>query len=237
MKKIILALMLLSTITTFSQERKVRGNKNIISKDKKVQKYNKVLIGNGIDLMIMANSILPEVNITADANLHQIFEISVKDELLTIKIRDGIEVLNQTENFKVSITNKDLDKITVLGNSRVESMGVLETNNLEIEVMESGMVTPQIKTQELKLSNKGSGTIALTGKTNNVYIKNQGSGLVDLSKVTSFFTEVHLEGSGDVYTRAINGLDGKLKGSGNIYYENTEILNIEITGSGQLISK
>lgn len=237
MKKIVLAIMLLCTTVSFAQERKVKGNKNVVTKEKKVQKYNKVILGGGIDLMIMANSLQPVVNITADANLHQLFDISVADEILTIKLKPGFVIVDQTENFKVSITNKDLDKILVLGNSTVESMGILETNELEIEVIGNGVVKTQVKTEDLKITNKGNAEIKLSGKTNSAFIENNGNGVIDLSEVPSFFTEVYQYGYGVIYTNAINGLDGKLTGLGTIYYQNTEILNVEITGSGKLISK
>jgi hypothetical protein len=232
---ILLTSCLLLSIGGFAQARKVRGNGNVVTKDKRIEAFTKVIVEDGLDVTLLNNPFQNKIAITADANLHQIIDSEISNGVLTIKIKDGIEIINKTENFKVSITSKDIESFTIKGNSNLVGTGVNEILKLSLINEGSGSVNLKVKTDELKAVNNGSGTITAEGSSNLVSIKNAGSGNTNLDTVSTFFLEVDSSGSGNVYTNAVNGIDGTLSGSGNIYYKNTKTVNIETTGSGQVL--
>src|SRR5690606_625569 len=236
MKKVFLILLAtFFTVGSYAQARKVRGNGNMVTKDKRVENFTQIIIHDGIDVNILNNPFQNKLSITGDANLHQIIETKVENGILTLKIKDDIEIINKTENFKISITTKDLTHITLKGNASLEGTGVNEIDKLTLTNEGSGNANLRVKTDELKAINKGSGSLTAEGNSNLIYVENSGSGHVQFDEVSTFFLEVHLSGSGNVHTNSVNGLDGTLTGSGNIYYKNTKTVNIENTGSGEVI--
>lgn len=237
MKWSIIACCLLLSISSFAQTRKVRGNGNVISKEKKIENFSKIEVHDGIDVNILNNPSQNKLTIVGDANLHQIIETSVVDGKLILKIKDDIEIVNKTSNFKISLTSKEIEEISLKGSANVEGTGVNEILKLTINNEGSGTINLKIKTDELLINNSSSGAIVAEGNSNLISIKNSGSGTIDLENVSTFFSEVNLLGSGNILTNAVNGLDGKLSGSGNIYYKNTKTVNIDNTGSGQVIKK
>lgn len=230
----ILLLLALVTTTSFAQTRKVRGNGNVVTKDKRIEHFTKVEIHSDLEVSILHNPFANKLSITGDANLHQIIETQVKDGILTLKLKDNFEVVEQTSPFKIALTTKDLNEIHIVGNANVESIGTNESDTLVITNSGSGNIELRVKNDSLKVTNTGSGTIVAEGNANIITATNTSSGLVDLRNVSTFFMEVMASGSGDTYTNAVNGLDGKLEGSGNIYYRNTKTLNVNVTGSGEL---
>ena len=228
---------LLLSVSNYAQTRKIKGNGNVVSKDRNIQSFNKLIVDGDIELTLVNSPLQKKINITTDANLHQLIDSEIKEGTLTIKIKDNIEIIKQTETFKISLTNKDINEITLNGNATIETVGINEVNNLSITNNGNGEIRLSIKTDDFKAFNNGNGSISADGKSNLISIKNNGSGNVNFGNVSTFFTEVHNTGSGNVYTNSVNGLDGTLTGSGNIYYKTTKTVNIENTGTGKVIKE
>ena len=50
---------------------------------------------------------------------------------------------------------------------------------------------------------------------------------------SNFFTEIELNGTGNVYTNTVNGIDGNINGTGNLYYKATKTVNVTENGNGK----
>src|SRR5690554_7847492 len=110
-------------------------------------------------------------------------------------------------------------------------MGVKEAENLVLTNSGEGTLELNIKAQTIDLNLTGNGYIVLTGRSNTANIKSTGSGTIDGKEISIFFSEITIDGAGNVYTNTINGIDGYINGSGNIYYKVTKTVSVEENGT------
>lgn len=237
-KFLVLFLMGLIAVTSYAQNRKIKGNGVVQEKNRKVQKYTKLVVEGEVIVEILNNPFKNTIRTSGDANLHQLVQINVTNEVLTLKRKPGFEVLNQTEPLKVTLTTKDLTEITMNGeNGSLTNMGAIEIPKLSLTNTGSGKMQLRVKTEELLLNTENNGAIIVDGNSNTVKINSKSSADIDAKELSAFFTEVDSSGSGNIYTNTVNGIDGSLKGSGNLYYRITKTINVTEAAEGKVIKQ
>lgn len=238
MKKIIILLLLsFVSVTSFAQqERKIKANGVVQDKNRRVQKYTKLVVEGEVTVEILNNPFKNTIRTSGDANLHQLIQITVANEVLTLKRKPGFQILNQTAPLKVVLTTKDLTDITLTGDSgSVTNMGAIEIANLKLTNTGSGKMNLRVKVDELSLSTENNAAITVEGNANTVKVNSKSSGDIDARELSNFFTEVVSSGSGNIYTNTVNGIDGSLDGSGNLYYRFTKTVNVAENAEGKII--
>lgn len=243
MKKI-MALLMVSflSITAFAQqpqqERKIKGNGVVQEKNRRVEKYTKLVIEGEVIVEILNNPFKNTIRTTGDGNLHQLIQVSVANGVLTLKRKPGFQVSNQTAPLKVTLTTKDLTDITMNGdNGSITNMGALEILNLSLTNTGNGKMNLRVKTEELTLNTENNGAITVDGNANTVKINSKGSGDINAKELSNFYTEIESSGSGNIYTNTVNGIDGNLNGSGNLYYRVTKTVNVQENAEGKIIKE
>lgn len=226
------------TITSYAQERKIKGNGVVQEKNRKVQKYTKLVVEGEVIVEILNNPFKNTIRTSGDANLHQLIQVSVVNEVLTLKRKPGFEIVNQTEPLIVSLATKDLTEITMNGDKGiVTNMGALEIPMLTLTNTGSGKMELRVKAEDLLLNTDNNASITVEGNANTVKIDSKGSGDVIAKDLSAFFTEINSTGSGDIYTNTVNGIDGSLNGTGNLYYRVTKTVNVAENGEGKIIKQ
>ncbi len=237
MKKIIaIAFLSLLSVSTFAQERKIKANGVVQEKNRRVQKYNKLVVDGEVIVEILNNPFNNVVRTNGDANLHQLIQLSVQNEVLTIKRKPGFQILNQTVPLKVTLATRDLTEITMNGDGgNLTNLGAIEILALKLTNTGNGVMNLRVKTDELSLNTENNASITVEGNSNIVKINSKSSGDINAQELSTFYTEVHSEGSGSIYTNTVNGIDGSLNGSGNLYYRVTKTVNVSENGEGKVI--
>lgn len=244
MKKILFALIVtLVTFTSFSQEkkiqdRKIKANGVVQEKNRRVEKYSKVIIEGDVIVEILNNPFKNTIRTTGDGNLHQLIQIISTKDVLTIKRKPGFVIENQTVPLKVTLTTKDLAEITLNGdNGSITNLGAIEILKLTLTNTGSGKIDLRVKVEDLVLNTENNASITVEGNANTVKINSKSSGDIIAKNLSTFFTEVASSGSGNIYTNTVNGIDGSLDGSGNLYYRVTKTVNVTENGEGKVIKQ
>ncbi|HUH25612.1 MAG TPA: DUF2807 domain-containing protein [Flavobacterium sp.] len=237
MKKMIaVAFLSIMSISTFAQERKIKANGVVQEKNRRVQKYTKLVVDGEVIVEILNNPFNNVVRTNGDANLHQLIQLTVQDGVLTIKRKPGFQILNQTVPLKVSLATRDLTEITMNGDKgNISNLGAIEIPSLKLTNTGNGVMNLSVKTDELYLNTENNAAITVEGNSNTVKINSKSSGDINAKELSNFFTEVSSEGSGNIYTNTVNGIDGTLTGSGNLYYRVTKTVNVEEKGEGKAL--
>lgn len=239
MKKFITLLFVsVITVTSYSQVRKIKGNGVVQEKNRKVLKYSKLVVDGDVDVEILNNPFKNTIRTSGDSNLHQLVQVSVENETLTLKRKPGFEVVSQTQPLKVTLTTKDLTEITKNGDKgSITNMGTIEIPQLKLTNTGDGKMELKVKTDELYLTTQNTASIVVEGNSNTVKINSTSSGDINAKELSAFFTEVSSSGSGNIYTNTVNGIDGSLNGSGNLYYRITKTVNVTENGEGKVIKE
>jgi len=234
----ILAIAFLSffSVATFAQERNIKANGVVQEKKRRVQKYTKLVVEGEIIVEILNNPFKNIVQTVGDGNLHQLIQFNVQDEILTVKRRPGFVVQNQTVPLKIRLMTQDLTEITMNGdNGSVTNMGAIEVPELKLTNTGNGKMELRLRTEMLSLNTENDASITIEGNANTVKILSNSSGDIQMRELSNFFTEVVSNGSGDIYTNTVNGIDGSLNSSSNLYYILTKVINVEENGTGKAL--
>ena len=112
-KKIILAVIAaLFSNLVFANSEKVKGNGNVTLQSKTVNSFNKIATGGSIDIAISQGN-QEGVTIETDENLQQYIITEVKDNTLSIHVKDNISLTST--KLKVKIDCKKLEAISAGG--------------------------------------------------------------------------------------------------------------------------
>jgi|SRR5690606_17529157 len=236
MKKLIVLIVLTFAVagSTYAQ-RKARGNGNVIDRERRIQEFDKVEIDGDFEVVFLNNEFDNKIIFHGDANLQGLILAKVEDGVLSIGYKGPVEIVEQTAPLKVTIPTQSVVEITNSGSGVVRNMGVMEAENLVLKNTGEGSLELNIKTQNSDVSLTGSGKIVLSGRSNTATFKHNGSGTIDGKEISIFFSEISLDGSGNIYTNTLNGIDGIINGSGNIYYKVTKTVSVEENGTGHAL--
>lgn len=236
MKKLIVLVFLTFAVAGSSYaQRKARGNGNVIERERRIQEFDKVEIDGDFEVVFLNNEFDKKIVTYGDSNLQGLISAQVEDGVLSIGYRGPVEIIEQTVPLKVTIPTRSVVEISNIGSGKVHNMGTIEADNLVLTNNGEGTLELNIKAQTTDLNLTGNGDIVLTGRSNTANIKSTGSGTIDGKEISIFFSEITIDGSGNVYTNTINGIDGYINGSGNIYYKVTKTVSVEENGTGRAL--
>lgn len=228
----------LLTITSYSQVRKIKGNGIVQEKNRRVEKYNKVVIDGDVTVELLNNPFKNTIKTAGDGNLHQLVSITVNNQVLTLKRKPGFEILSATQPLVITLTTKDLNEITLMGDKgSITNLAAIETASLKLTNTGSGSMDLKVKVEQLELNTENNAAIKVTGNANTVKIKSNSTGDIDMKELSNFFTEVEANNSGNIFTNTVNGIDGALNGSGNLYYRFTKTVNVTENADGNAIKE
>lgn len=239
MKKILtMILVSLLTITSYAQVRKIKGNGIVQDKNRRVEKYNKVVIDGDVTVELLNNPFKNTIKTTGDGNLHQLVSITVVNQVLTLKRKPGFEILSATQPLVITLTTKDINEITLMGDKgSITNLAAIETPSLKLTNTGTGTMDLKVKVEQLELNTENAAAIKVTGNANTVKIKSNSTGNIDMKELSNFFTEVEANNTGNIFTNTVNGIDGSLNGAGNLYYRFTKTVNVTENAEGKAIKE
>lgn len=224
-----IALVLLSS-SLFAQ---IRGNGNVVLKQRNVSEFSGIVVKSGIDLAIkQGNS--SSVEIKADENLQQYIITEVKDDILYVYVQKNKNIWNSNA-LDAFVTVKDINSIKVSGGGDVESESVIKTEAIKIGISGGGDLEFALEAQKAYCGVSGGGDVELGGAIKNFSTDISGGGDLELKANLGSF-EASVSGGGDAeISGGDNASDVKINISGGGDLEmniGCQELNITISGGG-----
>jgi len=231
----ILFAIVLFTIPSNAQWKKVKGNGNVTTSNRTVSDYDKIGVSGSFDINLVAGT-EGKLIIEAEDNLLEYLITESDGEHLKIKWEKGINI-KTTKKIRITIPFKDLEEVALAGSGDVTSKDLIEADNFKVALSGSGDVNLQLEVMSLKVAISGSGDLEFSGSAVNLDCAISGSGDVDADMLISDNANVRIAGSGDVTIHVNEKLDAKVSGSGDVRYKgNPKINNSKVSGSGSVRS-
>lgn len=230
-------LMVLSTANAqwWSSE-KVKGNGEMITKERKVGSYDAVKLIGSMNVELVAGT-EGNLKVEAESNLQEYILTEVKNGTLKISVEKDIN-LDPTEEIKVTVPFKDLEEISLTGSGDIWNSDLIKESNLEVQVTGSGDMMLDLEVEDLEGKITGSGDIELKGKARRFECSVTGSGDFDAFGLSAEEVEAKVAGSGDIMVNASKALKASVAGSGDIIYTgNPDKQDFKTFGSGSVSSK
>ena len=216
MKKILLTLLLLPALSFAKCSDHIKGSGTIKTESRTLDSFNRLAASGSIDIIIEQGN-GDGVEVTADDNLLNYIITEVKNNTLSVHLKENVSVNSNKLVVKVKCIR--LSEISAGGSGDIKTKGELKSEQLSINQGGSGDFKLNVNVGVLKISKAGSGDFHIEGKVASMDVSSAGSGDLDASKILVGDVEISMAGSGDIILPKGSKAKVSSVGSGEVHYE------------------
>ena len=241
-RKIIFSTLILTvTMSTnaqdwFGNSKNIKGNGKLISVNRTTSDYDKVIVGGSFDVILVKGK-EGIIIIEGEENIIPYLETEVNRNTLQVKYRKNIHI-RTTKRLTVTITYKDIDKVSLGGSGNITNEGIIKSNDFTVALGGSGNITLRVDADKVDSKIGGSGNIKLSGSSIELDFSIAGSGSIKAYDLTTDTLNATIAGSGNIRITVKTKIKAKVVGSGSIYYKGKpQSVDSKSVGSGSVIDK
>lgn len=243
MKKWLVALLIITLLVPFplaSCKGLVKGSEELKSRDFTRSDFSEVKVDDGIELHIVYDTSF-NVTITADDNLFDYLNVSLKGETLSFNLKNN-EYVDAT--VKAYITMPHLRKLNLNGASicsisdfdtragvefHISGDSVLNSDNMTVgdiilDVYDASKATGNITAGDVRLKADSGSTVQLDGAANDLVCEVGGSSLLKLEGFSLRNVEIKMSGESVAGINVSGKLDVDLKKNSKLTYYGDPVL-------------
>ena len=212
----------------------VRGSGNLITEDRAVSGFTKVMIQGTGDLYIEQGN-EEALSIEAEDNLMEYLTSEVRDNTLILGFKEGVNV-SPTRGIRYNLKVKNLADVSVAGSGNIYMDG-FKAEDLYLSVSGSGNAAiKDLAAASLRIASSGSGNFEVSGSAPKADVNISGSGKYKAGELKTEDTRITIGGSGEAIVWASINLTVQISGSGDISYYGEPSVSQSISGSGSVKS-
>lgn len=228
---IIAALLLILTSCVDGQfYRTVRGNGNVVKKERPASYFDGISVSTGIDVYLSQGD-EEKIIVEADENLHDYLVTEVKDRTLRIYF-DNVSI-RSAERKRVYVTMKDVTKLKTSSAGDIIGETPVKCGDILLESSSAGNIRLELYARNVNVKISSSGDISLTGEAETLNADLSSAG--DLNawdfKVKDADIDVSSAGDADIYVT--HKLVARVSSAGDVRYAGEpEIIDARTSSAG-----
>ena len=203
----------------------VKSSGEIILKEFSVAEFDKIIVYNGISLVITQGENY-KVEVKTGSNLIDGITINVNNEMLVLKDNSTCNWVRDYGQTTVYVTTPKLSEIYSKTEKNITSNGELKFPSLKLVAMDeydhykgtgTGDFILDIDNENLVLETNNISQIIISGKTKNFYIGvYDGNGIVNAQNLLAKEIIFYHRGTNKLLVNPINALKGEIYSYGNV---------------------
>ncbi len=182
-KFVFFLVLLLASVTTLVAQKKLKGNKTVVTENRDISEFTKIEIRDNIDVILtQGNS--QSVIVETDENLQVAVLTEVKDGTLFIHLFRKI-IKKKALNIYITL-DQYIDNITTKGKAKVTADGIFNFNNLTVNAEGDSKIIMDLKTDQFTLNNNESANVNFNVNTEHAAINTnkRGKAKINISSNT-----------------------------------------------------
>lgn len=212
---VIISVLSLSSVSSAQIWETVRGDGNVVSKERKTSSFTGIRVSSGIDVYLkQGNNIFVEVE--ADENLHEYILTEVKGDVLHVYV-DRVNI-RQAERKRVYVTMDEINSISTSSAGDVTGETPIKAEDLELSASSAGNITIDVTADEIEVDISSSGDITLSGEANVLDADLSSAGDLNAFKLKVKEAEVSASSAGDADINVSEKLTARSSSAGDINY-------------------
>lgn len=235
MKKLVVFVFAICTVTMVNAQKKVKGNGNMTKITRTTASYDGVKCAGSFDYILVKGT---EGNITIEGeeNLLEHIITEVKKNKLIVKTKNMVSLkTSYNKTITITIPFQDISSASLAGSGDLWSKDTIKADTFEAAISGSGDVSLTVQANSIDASVSGSGDLTLKGNTTDLEASVAGSGDFHGFDLEADNTIVSVAGSGDADVVSRKFLKARVAGSGDIEYKgNPEKEDTKVAGSGSI---
>lgn len=213
--------------------KRVRGNGNIKSEDRSVNKFKNVEVG-GAAKVYVSQGDQSSVKVECDENLLSYIEVLQDDDKVTVREKPGYN-LRPTSDIKIYVTSPTFHRINASGACDIIGQTKINSDDLKLHVSGAGDIQMEVDAPLLSADISGSGNINLKGQTKDVDLELTGAGHAHCYELLAENAKIDISGAGSAEIYASVKLDAEVSGAGSVTYKgNASNVSQHVSGAGSV---
>lgn len=193
----------------------VRGNGNVIKKERSGSDFDGVRVSSGIDVYLKQGD-KESIVVEADENLHEYIITEIKGDVLNVysdvNIRDA-------EMKRVYVTMKNITSLKTSSAGDLIGETPIKTDNIEIGASSAGDIKAEIYARHAEIDISSSGDITLTGEADIMNVSLSSAGDLSAFGFKTKEADVSVSSAGNAEVFVTQTLKARASSAGDIMYK------------------
>lgn len=231
----ITAVLLLFITTTSCFFDGVRGNGNVITKNRKISNdFISIKASRGLDVYITKSSDL-SLTVEADENLHELIETDVVNGTLVITTKKNIGLATAK---KIHLSVENLNEILVASGAEIYSENTFSAKDLKINATSGSEANLTLKVNNLICDASSGAEINLSGFTINLEASSSSGSEINAYELKAKNGNARASSGSDIKINVSDSFKGKATSGADIKYRgNPKVVNKDKSSGGSIKNK
>jgi len=229
----LIAVIALSSCNIIDQKR-VKGNGNVISKTYDLKDFSQIDIGDNMDIYIQQASDY-SVKIETDENLFKYLDVNVHDgKKLDVDVTGNVN-LDATGDVKIYITAPWLDKVDISGAAQLQTQGKFSQDKkiaFDLSGASSGNIL--VKAPIVEMDASGASTLTVEGESRDIEADASGASTINAFNLMSEKGYAEASGASTVRVFSSITLTAKANGASTVKYKGNPQVTSEANGASSV---
>lgn len=210
----VFAILLISAVSSAQIWESVRGNHNVVKKERKLQSFKGVKVSSGIDVYLSQGSD-EKVVVEADENLHEYITTEIRNGVLNVYTEVSIR---DAERKRVYVTMKEVNSIQTTSAGDVVGQTPVKTERLDLSASSAGNIDLEVNADELNVNISSSGDVSLKGATRILDADLSSAGDLNAYDLESREADIRVSSAGDAEVNVLDKITARASSAGDITY-------------------
>lgn len=221
----------ISACTNAQFRQTVRGNRDVVTKDRKAESFTGIKVSSGIDIYLKQGS-NESISVEADENLHEYIITEVKNNVLNVYTDANIR---DAERKRVYVTMREVNSVSASSAGDVIGETPIKTDRLELSASSAGDIKLEVTAKEIKLDISSSGDITLTGVAETLDGSLSSAGNLNAFDLKVREADISASSAGDADINVSEKITARASSAGDInYIGNPKFIDAHSSSAGSI---
>ena len=192
----------------------VRGNHNVVKKDRKTTSFSEIKVSSGIDVFLSQGN-NESVAVEADENLHEYIMTEVRNGVLNVYSEANIR---DAERKRVYVTMEEINSVRTTSAGDVVGQTPVRSERLELSASSAGNIDLEVKADEIEIDISSSGDITVKGEAGLLDANLSSAGDLNAFGLEVREAEISVSSAGDADVNVTEKITARASSAGDISY-------------------
>lgn len=228
-----LALILAVTSCIYAQgNRTVRGNGNVVKKERTAQSFEGIKVSTGIDVYLKQGD-KESIIVEADENLHEYIITEVKSGVLHIYY-DNVNVREVTVD-RVYVTMRNVKSVETSSAGDIIGESTIKTDDIRIGTSSAGDIKLDLSAVNVDVNISSAGNITLTGVAQTLEADLSSAGELKAEDLQVKEADVNVSSAGNATVNVSEKIIARASSAGDIrYYGDPRYVDAHSSSAGSI---
>jgi hypothetical protein len=192
----------------------VRGNGNVVKKERSVTSFEGVSVSTGIDVYLKQGD-NESLAVEADENLHEYIITEVKAGVLHVYTDANIR---EAERKRVYVTMKEITSLKTTSAGDIIGETPVKGKDIELSASSAGNIKLDVNCEKLEVDISSSGDITLSGEAGSLNADLSSAGDLEAYNLLVREADVSVSSAGDARINVSEKIKARASSAGDITY-------------------